>query len=60
VVEEEVGDGAVEQDDLNVGVGCQLVDDLGEPADGLTDDEVDGRVGDGDLRDPAVRCARSE
>jgi hypothetical protein len=51
VVVEEVGGGAVEQHDLDVRVGGQFFDDLDEAQDGLAGDEVDGRVGEGDLRD---------
>lgn len=51
VVEVEVGNVADEHRDLDVWVGGQLVDDLDEPDDGLADDEVGGRVGEGDPRD---------
>ena len=51
MVVEEVRHTAVEHDDLDVGIGRELVDDLGETQDGLADDEVHGRVREGDLRD---------
>lgn len=51
MVVEEVRHAAVEHDDLEVGIDRELIDDLGETEDGLADDEVDGRVREGDLRD---------
>ena len=51
VVVEEVGGGAVEHHDLDVRVGGQFPDDLDQAQDGLAGDEVDGRIGGGDLRD---------
>jgi hypothetical protein len=51
VVVEEVRHTALEHDDLDVGIGRELVDDLGETAECLADDEVHGRVREGDLRD---------
>jgi hypothetical protein len=51
VVGKEVRHRTVEHDDLDVQVVGQLVDDRGEAQDGLPDDEVDGRVVEGDPRD---------
>ena len=50
MIVEEVGGGAVEHHDLDVRVGGQFLDDLGEALDGLADDEVDGWVDESDLR----------
>lgn len=51
VVGKEVRHRTVEHDDLDVQVVGQLVDDRGEAQDGFPDDEVDGRVVEGDPRD---------
>ena len=58
MVEEEVGNAAVEDDDLDVGIVVELADDLVEAVDGLSDDQVDRRVREGDLRD--LRCRTFE
>ena len=51
VIEEEVGHAAVEDDDLDIGIRLQFGHDLDEPEHGFPDDEVDGWIGEGDLRD---------
>jgi hypothetical protein len=52
VVVEEVGGRAVEHHDLDVRVCGQFVDDLDQAQHALADDEVDRRIGEGDLRCP--------
>ena len=50
MVEEEVRHATVEHDDLDVGVAGQLVDDLHKTENRLADDEVHGRIREGDFR----------